>query len=164
MRIKIPIPPQEIKEANLGLKPHFESSITLRVSDMNYGNHMGNDTVLSLAHEFRVRFLAKYGFNELSFFGKGIIMSDSAIQYRAQGFWGQEVTANLWYIPRGSTRFDLYYQLKSKDDKGNFYDIAYIKTGQVFFDYETQKVSKPEDNYQEAYKEFISGFGLEKLP
>ena len=37
-------------------KYHFETKLKIRVSDLNYGGHLGNDSVLSLAHESRVRF------------------------------------------------------------------------------------------------------------
>ena len=157
------MPPTELREANLSSAPHFETSTTLRVGDLNYGNHMGNDTILALAHEFRVRLLAKYDCNELDLFGKGIIMSDSAIQYRAQGFWGQEIYGELWFIPTGTTRFDLYYRLKSKMDNGEFFDVALVKTGQVFFDYKSQKVSTPEGEGLKAYQEFLRDHGVEAL-
>lgn len=125
---------------------------------------MGNDTVLSLAHEFRLQFFNKYGQSELSFFGLGIIMSDSAIQYRAQGFWGQEITAKLWYIPTGATRFDLYYQLQSPKENGQgHYDVAYIKTGQVFFNYDTQKVATPDGDNLESYEKFLNELAVSTL-
>ena len=44
---------------------HFKTKITLRVSDMNYGGHLGNDAVLSLAHEARVQFLKQFGYSEM---------------------------------------------------------------------------------------------------
>lgn len=169
MKIRIPIPPKELNEYSLEQAPHFSTSLTLRVGDMNYGNHMGNDTVLSLAHEFRIRFFHQYLQNELSFFKRGIIMSDSAIQYRAQGFWAQEIKANLWFIPTGSTRFDIYYQLQSPKDKPHedssqqWYDVAYVKTGQVFFDYEKQKVSSPQDQGLQEYQSFLTDLGISKL-
>jgi len=34
----------------------FTTEIPLRVSDINYGGHLGNDAVLSLAQEARMRF------------------------------------------------------------------------------------------------------------
>lgn len=168
MRIKIPLPPPILKEKALSQEPHFSSQIKLRVGDMNYGNHMGNDTVLSLAHEFRVQLFDQYGQNELSFFGKGIIMADSAIQYRAQGFWGQIIKAHLWYIPTSQMRFDLYYRLftqgKSKEEeKEKEEDIAYVKTGQVFFDYEQQRVSSPGGEDSSKYRNFLKELNVAAL-
>jgi len=160
VRIKIPLPPEELKNLNLDTLPHFESQITLRISDMNYGNHLGNDSVLSLAHELRVQFLHKLDQNELSFFGAGIIMTDSAVQYRSQGLWGQSIGAQLWYIPQGKNRFDLYYRLTNQETQT---DLAYIKTGQVFFDYERQKVTAPQGEQYDLYLKLLAKWNVDSL-
>ena len=44
----------------------FSTEIPVRITDLNYGNHLGNDAILSLLHEARVRFLAYYGWTESS--------------------------------------------------------------------------------------------------
>ena len=44
---------------------HFRTSLTVRVTDLNYGRHLGNDAVLGLLHEARVRFLRSLGYAEL---------------------------------------------------------------------------------------------------
>ena len=71
-RIKLPLPS----------KIDFEMCLTLRVSDMNYGGHMGNDSVLSLAHEARIRFLKKHNLLERDFYGYSLLMADSAVVYK----------------------------------------------------------------------------------
>ena len=43
-RIKIPLPE----------KKDFSTEIKLRISDINYGGHMGNDAVLTIVHEARL--------------------------------------------------------------------------------------------------------------
>jgi acyl-CoA thioester hydrolase len=48
-RIKIEIPEQFI----------FETQLKVRIGDINYGGHMGNDAVLTLAHQARIEFLEK---------------------------------------------------------------------------------------------------------
>ena len=35
----------------------FSTELPVRISDINYGGHLGNDAVLALAQEARVRFL-----------------------------------------------------------------------------------------------------------
>ena len=47
----------------------FETDIKVRISDINYGGHLGNDSVMSLIHEARLRFLEKYGYTELNVCG-----------------------------------------------------------------------------------------------
>ena len=35
----------------------FSTDIAVRISDINYGGHLGHDSIISLIHEARVRFL-----------------------------------------------------------------------------------------------------------
>lgn len=164
MKIKIAIPPSPLVENNIDPAPHFSSELKLRITDLNYGNHMGNDTVLGLVHEFRVQFFNHFKQSELSFFERAIIMSDSAIQYRSQGFWNQLIHANIWFIPCSDTRFDLYYQLYSNDPiKNKPKDVALIKTGQVFFDYEKQRVAPPSEKSLDMYNTFKKTLGVNSL-
>ncbi|GAB4092408.1 acyl-CoA thioesterase [Flaviaesturariibacter terrae] len=115
----------------------FSTTIPVRVTDLNYGNHLGNDALLGLLHEARMQYLAAAGATELAFFGASLIMSDSAIEYKGEAFFGDalriEVTASEW------TRvgFELYYRV-SKDEGKTL--IARAKTGMVCFDYSTRKV------------------------
>ena len=39
----------------------FQVEMAVRVTDLNYGGHLGNDRLLSLVHEARVAFLAEHG-------------------------------------------------------------------------------------------------------
>ena len=39
----------------------FSTIIKIRITDINYGGHVGNDSFLSLVHEARLQFLASNG-------------------------------------------------------------------------------------------------------
>ena len=65
----------------------FQTEIPVRITDINYGNHLGNDAILSMMHEARVQFLQNLGYTELEFEGVGLIMSDTAIIYKGEGFF-----------------------------------------------------------------------------
>ena len=54
---------------------HFETLLTIRVSDLNYGGHLGNDSFLTLAHESRVQFFKSMNMTERNFFGSSLILS-----------------------------------------------------------------------------------------
>ena len=60
----------------------FQTEIPVRITDINYGNHLGNDAILSMMHEVRVQFLQNLGYSELEMEGAGLIMSDTAIIYK----------------------------------------------------------------------------------
>lgn len=126
-------------------KPVFETKMKVRISDLNYGGHLGNDAVLSLIHESRVRFLAILGGSELNIAeGVSIIMADSAIVYQAEGFFGDEIMIRVFVDDFSRVGFDLYYELVKQDGK----KLATAKTGIVCFNYEARKV-------QEVPKSFI---------
>ena len=126
-RIKIELPEEFI----------FSTEIPLRISDINYNDHLGNDAVLSLAQEARLRFLSKYGFTELDIAGTGIIMVDAAVQYKTEGFYGDILTIDVGVKDITKTGCDIVYLLKNKKTGK---EIAIVKTGIVFFDYHKRKV------------------------
>jgi len=120
-RIKLDLPPRF----------HFTTTLTVRVTDVNYGNHLGNDALLGLIHEARVRFLASLGYSEKEVEGVGILMSDCAIVYKAQGFLGDELTIDVTVVEFSRVGCDLFYLVKKADGS----ELARAKTGIIFFNY-----------------------------
>jgi len=114
----------------------FSTTIPIRITDLNYGGHVGNDTILSLIHEGRVQFLKQFGLEELKFGGVGLIMSDAAIEFKNELFHGD--TVKVWVAVADFTRisFDLYYKLENINGE----PVAHAKTGMVCFDYSKRKV------------------------
>jgi len=126
----------------------FACEMRVRVTDLNYGEHVGNDTILSYAHEARMQFLASYGFDEGNCMGPGLIMADAIVQYKAELFYGMTIKI---YIQAGdffSRGFDLFYLLVNKENNA---ELARIKTGMVFFDYKTRKTATAPAQLQEFW-------------
>jgi acyl-CoA thioesterase FadM len=115
----------------------FSTTLDVRISDINYANHLSNDSVLSFVHESRVRFLRQYGYTELDVEGLGIIMTDSAIVYKAEGFYGDQVQVDITVGDFNKYGCDIFYLMTNK---ATAVEIAHVKTGIVFFDYEIRKV------------------------
>lgn len=141
MRVKLNVPSGA---------PLFETTFQLGVADMNYGNHLGNDRVLTLAHETRIRFMAQYLETELTFCGSALIMADAAIQYKGQGFIGDLVQANLWLDDVTPYGFDFFIQL-TKKDKDKVLEVARLKTAMLFFDYKQNKIAKTPSIFRERF-------------
>jgi acyl-CoA thioester hydrolase len=114
----------------------FSCTIPIRITDLNYGGHVGNDTVLSLIHEGRVQFLKQFGLEELKFAGAGLIMGDVAIEFKNELFHGDII--QVWVTAAEFTKisFDLFYKL----EKTNGEAVAFAKTGMICFDYGKKKV------------------------
>ncbi|OGV72607.1 MAG: hypothetical protein A3K19_12445 [Lentisphaerae bacterium RIFOXYB12_FULL_65_16] len=126
-RVKLPVPESF----------RFQTEMTLRVGDMNYGGHLGNDAVLALLHEARVRFLRQLGGTELDFGGVGIIMTDAVVVYRSQGRLGETVQVRLEPQELHDFGFELSYQVREKQTER---EIARAKTGFVCYDYQIGKM------------------------
>lgn len=124
--------------------PIFKAQIPLRITDMNYGNHLGNDHLLSVMHEARMQFLAARGYTELEIGGCGMIMADVMIAYRNEGYYGDVLDVALFTDEIGSRSFDFLYKITASRGN-NIVEIAHAKTGMVCYDYKAARVcSMPE--------------------
>lgn len=115
----------------------YSTEIEVRISDINYGNHVGNDAILSMIHEARLRYLKHHHFTELDIEGLGIIMTDTVIIYKSQAFHGDIIKAEVTAADFNKYGCDFVFRLSNvKSGK----EVARAKTGIVFFNYAKQKV------------------------
>ena len=120
----------------------FNTKLNVRINDINYGGHLGNDSILSIIHEARVRFLDHFGQREMKFFGTGIIMSDVVIEFKNESFYGDIIEISVAVGDFSRVGFDMYYSLINDAGK----EIAKAKTGIVCFDYDSRRpVAVPEE-------------------
>lgn len=131
----------------------FSTELPIRVTDLNYGGHLGNDAVLSLVHEARVRFLASHGWKELDVAGAGIIMSDAAVVYRAEGFYGMVLRLEVAVDDLRTRSCDLVYRLT---DVATGKEVARAKTGILFFDYAAKRVVSTPEPFRAAFPEALA--------
>lgn len=130
-------------------KTIYSTILKVRITDINYGGHLGNDSVLSLMHEARVRFLNSHGFSEQNVDGSGIIMTDTVIVYSSESFYGDEIKIDIAIDDITNTGCDIYYQLTNKK---NGKEVAKAKTGIVFFNYENKRVTRIPKLFLEKFK------------
>jgi len=110
----------------------FVTEVTVRVGDLNYGNHLGNDALLGLLHEARLQFLASLGWSEMDVGGQASIMADAAIVYKSQGRRGDRLRIEVGAGDLTGSGFDVLYRV-SQADTGVL--VALAKTALVLFDY-----------------------------
>jgi acyl-CoA thioester hydrolase len=116
----------------------FSTQIAVRISDINYGGHVGNDSILSLIHEARLHFLKSFGYTELEFAGVGLIMADAAIEFKGEAFYGDVLKAYVAVEEISRIGFELYYKLVKGEEETV---VAIAKTGMICFDYTRRKVT-----------------------
>jgi len=133
----------------------FSSVIPVRITDINYGGHVGNDTVLSIIHEARMQFFKYMGYTEMNFAGSGMLMTDVAIEFKKELFYGDAVIVEVTAGDISKVGFDIFYKLgvirQMQGDKIML--VATAKTGMICYDYEKKKIVAVPD---EGKKKLVS--------
>jgi len=124
----------------------FTTEIPVRISDVNYAGHLSNDSVLSIVHGARLRYLNSHNYTEQDIEGSGIIMTDSVIVYKAESFYGDLIQIDITVGDFNKYGCDIYYLLSNKKTA---VEIAHVKTGIVFFDYAEGKVVTVPDGFKD---------------
>ncbi len=122
----------------------YQVDLEVRVSDLNYGAHLGNDRVLTLCHEARVKWLKGLGLAEVGPDGSGLIMADAMIMYQGEAFLGDLLRIDIYNSESSERSFDLYYQLTRVSDERA---IARVKGAMLFFDYHQRKLTRATSEY-----------------
>ena len=137
MRIRLEMPQRVL----------FDLPIIIRVTDMNYGGHSGNDRLLVFAQECRNAWFQSLGFTELDVDGCSSIMADAAVQYLAEGYAGDQLNVTLFMGDQNKYGFDLYYLVSMADGS----ELAKMKTAILFRDASDKLCPPPK-----ALAEFIA--------
>ncbi len=118
----------------------FSTALSVRVTDLNYGGHVGNDSILSIAQEARLRFIQYLGFkDEVSIVDTiGIVVADAAVVYKSEAFYHDELAIKIGVDDFNKYGFDMYYEITNAQS-GN--EVARVKTGIVCLDYESRKLA-----------------------
>lgn len=120
----------------------FTHELSVRITDLNYGNHLAHDRLISLLHEARAQFFIANNMREHDIEGVGIIMADIAVAYTAEAHFGQRMQIEVALADFTRKGCDMLYRMTCKESDTV---VAIAKTGLVFFDYETKEpVSIPQ--------------------
>jgi acyl-CoA thioesterase FadM len=116
---------------------YYTTLLTVRVTDINAGNHLGNDSMISMISEARARFLFEYGVTETEGDGTGIIVTDLATTYRAEAHARDQLLFEVGVMDFNKYGGDVIFRVTRPKDKTL---VAMAKQGFVFFNYKTSQV------------------------
>lgn len=114
----------------------FSTKIPVRITDINYGGHLGNDSVFAIIQEARLQFLKYHGFSENDVDGCGIIMADAVIIYKSQAYYGDILHIEINVDDLSKRACDFIYRIIN-DKTGK--EIARAKTRIAFFNYQKNR-------------------------
>ncbi|XKH59430.1 thioesterase family protein [Halomonas sediminis] len=120
--------------------------MTVRVTDMNYGHHLGHDALVSLLHEARIQALASLGLNEWDMHGYPSVVADLAVQYQSEARWPDSLSVETAIPTPESKALSIYHRVvKSAGDKSDGEVVATARVNQLLVDTQTGRpVTIPE--------------------
>ena len=113
--------------------------IPVRITDINYGNHVGNDSLVAIIHEARMQFLHQHGYTELDVAGTSLIMNELFIEFKNEAFYKDVLEVKIFIGEIFKVGFEFYYSLSTIRDDSPII-IANAKTGMVCFNYKERKM------------------------
>ncbi|WP_296654519.1 thioesterase family protein [Paraburkholderia sp.] len=115
----------------------YSTQLTVRVTDINGANHLGNDSMISMISEARARFLFDAGLEATKGAHTSIIVTDLATTYRAEAYARDQLCFEVGIMDFNKYGGDIIFRITRPADGAL---IAMAKSGFVFFDYEEKKV------------------------
>jgi len=120
---------------------HYQSiyETTVEVTDLNYGNHLGNDALVGIIHRARVHFLHQLSASENNLGdGKtGILMADLIVNYMGESFLFDKLSVESSIGEVRSKGFRMFHRITAPQDR----IIALAETGIVAFNYHRRKIA-----------------------
>ncbi|MFV9657438.1 thioesterase family protein [Pseudomonas sp. NY15366] len=126
----------------------YSTQLTVRVTDINGANHLGNDSMISMISEARARFLYEFGIRETDEDGTGIIVTDLATTYRAEAHARDQLLFEVGVMDFNRYGGDITFRITRPAD-GTL--VAMAKSGFVFFDYRQSKVVPMPDAFRAKF-------------
>ncbi|MFM7671212.1 MAG: acyl-CoA thioesterase [Bacteroidota bacterium] len=116
----------------------FSCELTIRISDLNYGNHLGNDRIVSLLHEARVQFLSAFQYTEMNLESVGLILRDLSVVLKREMFYGDALRIETSVPEWSAVGFRMQYRVIRKEMEAEIV-TALAHTTMICFDYSKKK-------------------------
>lgn len=128
-RVKV-VPPEQFL---------FSMERAVGISDVNFAKHLDSVAMVKLLHEARLQFLASFGFTEGNIYGLGMVVTDLAVDYRAESF-----ANDLLIIDVGVSSFNRYGFDIGMQVTNSALDtvVCNAKMGVVFFDFDKHQITQ----------------------
>jgi acyl-CoA thioesterase FadM len=127
---------------------YYSTPLTVRVTDINGANHLGNDSMISMISEARARFLYEFGVRETERDGTGILVTDLATTYRAEAHARDSLLFEVGLMDFNKYGGDITFRITRPKDKTL---VAMAKSGFVFFNYKRSQVVLMPEEFQAKF-------------
>lgn len=123
----------------------FHTELDVRFDDINIGAHLGFDKLVTLVTEARSRYLESLGIAEVA--SPGVIVTDLVVTFKAEARLRDRLRIDVGVAERSRVGGDIAYRVVRPADDTL---IAVAKTGIVFFDYDSGRVTAAVEGFPQV--------------
>ena len=129
----------------------FSHPLTVRVTDINYAGHLGNEALLGLIHEARASFMRALNFNTLLDKNRsvGLIIADLAVNFKAEVFAHEKIIIDSQIDELSKKSLRLFHRIRKGEQL-----VALVETGLVAYAYQERKVTVLPDEFLAGLRQF----------
>ena len=124
----------------------FSTELDVRIEHINRGYHLGNDSLIALLNEARLRYLPEQ-INPLGESQIWMVNADLAVIYKAEAFHGEILKVEVAAAQFHKCGFDLLFRVTEKTSSR---EVAHAKMAMLMVDAKARKLVQPEGGV-EAY-------------
>lgn len=114
----------------------FIEKYRVRVSDVNYGNHLDFSALVRMLGDVRGIFLKRNGYHDMDIGGVGVITTNLNVNYRKEAFFDDELIIGLNFNKISKLRVNLIFEVLDRKSK---LEVAQATMGLAFYDYHKKK-------------------------
>ncbi|MGO4576539.1 thioesterase family protein [Cupriavidus sp. 2TAF22] len=128
---------------------YYSTHLTVRVTDINSANHLGNDSMISMISEARARFLFDLRTGDDAEADQvGIIVTDLATTYRNEAHARDQLLFEVGVMDFNRYGGDITFRITRPRDGAL---VAMAKSGFVFFSYERKEVMPMPESFARKF-------------
>lgn len=122
----------------------FTHKTSVRMDDINFGNHLAANRMPGLLQTAKAYFLKKHELSEADCYGYGLILLNLEIQFCNQAFFSDELVFNIYLETLSRSTITFSYSISNEVTNKI---IAKAKEVIGFFDLEKQRLCKPDERF-----------------
>ncbi|HNI37460.1 MAG TPA: thioesterase family protein [Pseudomonadales bacterium] len=127
----------------------FSTELDIYIEHINAGQHLGNERLVGLLNEARLRYVSSLPLKENGVDPRGFIGADLAVNYKAEARYGDRLKIEVAAQDFSKYGCDFVYRVTNRKT-GQLCAIA--KTAMLIFDYQTSCLKAAPENFAQLFQ------------
>ena len=127
---------------------YYKINIPVRISDINYGGHLGHAELTKITHQARLKMLKHFSLSETDIEGAGIIVRKMETSYKREAFFDDILSLHIRISEVTKSTCVFEYQI-TKDHET---PVATVHETIMFMNYSTRKPVRVPSQIHDLYE------------